>query len=68
MARQRRKAKEAKAMMELHNAKANHAAQKFRAKQLRLYGHQPVGTTAPMAEATTAPPYSVEGHHTGYKY
>lgn len=68
MARQRRKAKEAKAMMELHNAKANHAAQKFKAKQLRLYGHQPVGTTAPTAVATTAPPYPVEVHDTVSKY
>ncbi|KAL9422689.1 hypothetical protein AB3S75_034883 [Citrus x aurantiifolia] len=38
LAHQRRKAKEAKAKMEMHQAKAIHAAEKLRAKQSHLYG------------------------------
>lgn len=40
------KAKEAKAKMELHEAKAKHAAEKLGTKQSHYYGHDPplVGT------------------------
>lgn len=80
MARQRRKAREAKAMMDLHNAKANHAAGTLNAKQSHLHGHhhvtpvganpshQPVGTAAPMSGSTAAPTYPAGGYHTRNKY
>lgn len=39
IAEERRKAKKTQAEMELHEAKAKHAAEKLRAKQSRLYDH-----------------------------
>ncbi|KAH7578646.1 hypothetical protein ACOSP7_000007 [Xanthoceras sorbifolium] len=71
VAHQLRKAKEAQAKMELHQAKAEHAADKLRAKQSHLLDHhhhplagterhQPVGTVAPNI-GTTVPSYPLGG-------
>ncbi|KAF5477752.1 hypothetical protein F2P56_004368 [Juglans regia] len=63
---ERRKAKEAEAKMELHQAKARHAAENQPVVG-GTYGQQPVGTAAPMAGAT-APTYPLGGHRPGHKY
>jgi len=48
IAHERAKAKEHKAKMELHEAKARHAAEKLNTKQSRYYGHhEPVGVHQP---------------------
>ncbi|XP_021904517.1 late embryogenesis abundant protein 18-like [Carica papaya] len=64
IARERRKAKEAQAKMELHQAKAEHAAQKLRAKQGSLAGHKhyaptPVAASHPAGFGTSNPAYGV---------
>ncbi|EEF42438.1 conserved hypothetical protein [Ricinus communis] len=81
IAKERRKAREAQAKMELHQAKAKHAAQKSRHHHPPTVGTQygptqpvvgtqvnnPVGSTATMA-GTTVPSYPLGGHPPGYKY
>ncbi|XP_050235056.1 late embryogenesis abundant protein 18 [Mercurialis annua] len=75
IAKERRKAKEAQAKMELHQAKAKHAADKLRHHHLPVVGTQygytqppaanrPVGTTATMA-GTAVPTYPLGGHPPG---
>ncbi|XVE57463.1 hypothetical protein DITRI_Ditri04bG0092600 [Diplodiscus trichospermus] len=68
LAHERKKAKEARAKMELHQDKVGHAEERLRAKQpqyLHGYGydhdHPPLGTPTPMAE-TTGPTYNRVGH------
>lgn len=58
IAHERAKAKEAKAEMELHEAKARHAAEKLNSKH-HGHGHQPLGTV-PMPGATN-PSYPLAG-------
>lgn len=63
IAHERAKAKEAKAKMELHEAKAKHAAEKLSAKQSHYYGGhheaQPVGSIS--KPGTTFPTYPPGG-------
>ncbi|KAJ7011213.1 hypothetical protein D5086_001297 [Populus alba] len=78
LARERRKVKGAQAKMELHQAKAKHAAEKLSSKhhhhQLPVAGtqpvvgthaNQPVGTGGTMP-GTTAPAYPLGGHPPGH--
>lgn len=75
IAEERRKAKEAQAKMELHQAKAKHAAEKVESKYHHVHhqptvgthGHQPVGAAAPVAGATV-PTYPLGGHRPGHMY
>lgn len=73
IAHERAKAKEAKAKMELHEAKARHAAEKLSTKQSHYYGHQPpmVGNqplgTVPKTGATF-PTYPHAGNLPGNKH
>lgn len=70
IAHERAKAKEAKAKMELHDAKAKHAAEKLSTKQAHYYGtqqphveyyegNQPFGSIP--KPGTTAPTYPLGG-------
>ncbi|KAK0590836.1 hypothetical protein LWI29_032314 [Acer saccharum] len=70
IAHQLRKAKEAQAKMELHHSKAQHAADKLRAKQSHLVTqtqpqpqHTPLGTVAPHT-GTAVPSYPLGGNPT----
>ncbi|XP_028083534.1 late embryogenesis abundant protein 18-like [Camellia sinensis] len=60
MAEEKRRAKEGEAKMGLHEAKAEHAADKLQSGH-----HHPVGTAAPMAGAT-APTYPPGGNPPGH--
>ncbi|CAL5359623.1 unnamed protein product [Camellia sinensis] len=60
MAEEKRRAKEGEAKMGLHEAKAEHAADKLQSGH-----HHPVGTAAPMAGAT-APTYPLGGNPPGH--
>ncbi|KAI7989872.1 Late embryogenesis abundant protein 6 [Camellia lanceoleosa] len=60
MAEEKRRAKEGEAKMGLHEAKAEHAADKLQGGH-----HHPVGTAAPMAGAT-APTYPLGGNPPGH--
>lgn len=62
IAHQRRKAKEAEAKMELHDAKADHAAEKLQAKQSHLYGHHHHPTTHQQPMMTTPGTTQPYGH------
>ncbi|CAK7356164.1 unnamed protein product [Dovyalis caffra] len=73
LARERRKAKEAQAKLELHQAKAKHAAEKLSSKHhqpsvvgtqplVGTHANQPVGTVMP---GTTAPAHPLVGHPLG---
>ncbi|KAI9176378.1 hypothetical protein LWI28_002069 [Acer negundo] len=57
-----RKAKEAQAKMELHNSKAQHAADKLRAKQSQPH-HTMLGTVPPQT-GTAVPSYPLGGNPT----
>ncbi|KAK2662468.1 hypothetical protein Ddye_001042 [Dipteronia dyeriana] len=68
IAHQLRKANEAQAKMELHHSKAQHAADKLRAKQSHLVTqpqphHMPLGTVAPLT-GTAVPSYPLGGNPT----
>ncbi|KAK3428839.1 hypothetical protein EUGRSUZ_E00290 [Eucalyptus grandis] len=64
MAHQRRKAKEAEAKMELHQAKAAHAAEKLAAKHPTLPGH----VHGPADHHTTTQPVvGAPGHQTRHR-
>ncbi|CAL5441501.1 unnamed protein product [Camellia sinensis] len=60
MAEEKRRAKEGEAKMGLHEAKAEHAADKLQSGH-----HHPVGTAAPMAGAT-APTHPLGGNPPGH--
>ncbi|GMQ04393.1 hypothetical protein CsSME_00049825 [Camellia sinensis var. sinensis] len=60
MAEEKRRAMEGEAKMGLHEAKAEHAADKLQSGH-----HHPVGTAAPMAGAT-APTYPLGGNPPGH--
>lgn len=79
LARERRKVKGAQAKMELHQAKAKHAAEKLSSKHhhhhqppvvgtqpvVGTHANQPVGTGGTMP-GTTAPAYPLGGHPPGH--
>ncbi|KAF8027222.1 hypothetical protein BT93_E0206 [Corymbia citriodora subsp. variegata] len=68
IAHQRRKAKEAEAKMELHQAKAAHAAEKFAAKHSTLPGHVHDPATGHAGHTTTQPVVGAPGHQTGHRH
>ncbi|KAK7251858.1 hypothetical protein RIF29_35433 [Crotalaria pallida] len=72
IAHERAKAREAKAKMELHEAKARHAEEKLLEKQYGLRGHEPplVGSkqplgAVPMPGKNTHPTYPLGGNLPG---
>ncbi|KAG8382022.1 hypothetical protein BUALT_Bualt05G0033200 [Buddleja alternifolia] len=73
IAHERRKAKEAEAKMHMHEAKAEHAAEKLHGKHLHHHGpaagtyghHQPLGTAIPPT-GVAAPTYPLGGHPPGW--
>ncbi|XP_057478931.1 late embryogenesis abundant protein 6-like [Actinidia eriantha] len=63
-----RKAKEAEAKMKLHEAKAEHAAEKLHSHHIygvETHGPQPIVTAAPVP-GTTVPTYPLGGHPPGH--
>ncbi|XP_030533534.1 late embryogenesis abundant protein 6 [Rhodamnia argentea] len=64
MAHERRKAREAKAKMELHHAKAKHVGEKFATKHSTLAGHVHEPVTH---HTTTQPVVGAPGHQTGHQ-
>ncbi|KAF5729694.1 hypothetical protein HS088_TW20G00058 [Tripterygium wilfordii] len=64
LAHERRKAKEARAQMKLHQAKARHAEKKL-SRRAHQY-NQPVAPTAAPAAAATVPTYPAGGHLPGH--
>ncbi|KAF5774609.1 putative Late embryogenesis abundant protein, LEA_1 subgroup [Helianthus annuus] len=68
IAHQRRKAKEAEGNMNLHDEKAQHAAEKLHGKHHVLGHHQqPFGAMDPIT-GTTAPTFPLGGHLHGHKH